>query len=131
GTWVFRGGFSRAAAAAVLPGGRERVESALDRLCEASLIRRIAASGETARYDLFEPIREVARELSEADRDTLASAHARHYAALAAEALGSPAHVPAHFSIGEEVDNALAAHAHLSRTDAPATLLIARALDPV
>jgi predicted ATPase len=131
GTWVFRGGFSRAAAAAVLPGGRERVESALDRLCEASLVRRIAASGETARYDLFEPIREVARELSEADRDTLASAHARHYAALAAEALGSAAHAPAHFPIGEEVDNALAAHAHLAETDAPATLVIARALDPV
>jgi predicted ATPase len=108
GCAVFRGGFTVAAAESVLAAPGRDVLAQLDALCAHSLLRT-----QTARFQLFEPIREVAAELLAAEPDVRAQLVARHAAYYA--------HVEATF---DELENLVEAHA-------AAPFAIALALDPL
>jgi len=131
-TSVFRGGFTREAAAIVL-GGSHALAS-LDALVDASLVRvEIASEHGDARYDVFEPIREVARELAAPEVDAARDRHARFYAALVhqlepAVLIGERAALA---RLDRELDNVLAAHAASTAIDPRRALAIALAIDPV
>lgn len=130
---VFRGGFSLAAAEVVLAGPRGSVLAELETLCERSLVRTTTHPelGGEPRFQLYEPIREVAAELfaMRADRVDLALRHARYFAAHGTQ-LVAPHGLP---RLAAELENLVVAHAtalaHAAIT--PLALTIALALEPL
>jgi predicted ATPase len=135
---IFRGGFSLAAAEAVVRLGPEApsVLALVESLCAKSLVRIVAeTSGSDARrFDMYLSIREYAAErLGESGiAKDAATRHARFYAKLADgivhEAPSTPAGI-AEARLTLERDNLRAAHAHALSTAPELALALALAIE--
>ncbi|MCX5744647.1 MAG: AAA family ATPase, partial [Proteobacteria bacterium] len=114
---IFRGGFTVAAAEAVLATSPDDVMASLEALRDHSLLRTTTAETGESRFQLYETIREVARELLATlpDRAALAAGHARYFAhlgrELAARAIVRADHA-AFAELADELENLTEAHAH-------------------
>lgn len=124
---IFRGGFTREAAAAVaaVPA------AALAALADKSLVRKDAAE----RYDLHEVLRGFAEEQWQTQPDAMAAftpRHSQYYLALLAgqtERFKSRAQKEALFTVGQELENVRAAwHSAVAQRQ---TALIEAALEPL
>jgi len=118
---VFRGGFDRAGAEAVLaPGDRARTLDLLDSLRNKSLLQSGEADGQPGelRFTMYEYIREYAA--GTLDAAQAAEAHARHAAHYATRALALADRVEhearASRELARESANILAAHEHACAT---------------
>ena len=111
---VFRGGWTPAAAAAIMDGTTANAGQILDRLIDHNLVRTRDEPEGTARYLMLETIREFALERLEAAGETeqACERHARFFAALAEQAarhFGSSAQITWLDILDGEYDNLRAA----------------------
>ncbi len=119
---VFRGGFTFAAAQAVLDVGDHDALDAIQALCEQSLLNVHEASDSAARYRLYESVRVYAAERVE-DSAALAERHADYFARLCSDSGAG--------DLTLELDNLIDAHRQSLAVDAGRALALATAIDPL
>ncbi len=136
---VFQGGFTIPAVLGVLSQiesevDRNLIEARVESLVEKSLIRPVDTDRDEPRFVMYETIRDFAAEQMEADPDPdgLATAHARHFVAVAEEAepgLMSPDPLPTFELLEMDIGNLRSAMGYLrERGELQDALRIASAL---